>query len=121
VPSGTDDFGSRLLRLHPAALVRGDLCALPPPGVVAGREEAARPGRRRGHLSGRSMTDAEIKGLLDARISRLRANELLIELLKVPSPQTERLADEAPPQAFGTSAIGPRPRSQGFCCIRYEP
>src|SRR5262249_5232314 len=51
VPSGADDFGSRLLRLHPAASVRGDLRALPPPGVVAGGEEADRPRRRRGHLS----------------------------------------------------------------------
>ena len=34
------------------------------------------------------MDEAEIKKLLDARISRERAKELLIELVKVPSPQT---------------------------------
>ena len=41
------------------------------------------------------MQEADIKTLLDARISRERAKELLIELVKVPSPQTE-LQDEEP-------------------------
>src|SRR2546429_6473808 len=121
VPSGADDFGSRLLRLHPAALVRGDLRALPPPGVVAGREEAARPGRRRSHISETPMNDAEIKSLLDARISRARAKELLIALVKVPSPQTERLEDEPLLKAFITSSIEPRLRSNGFVDLRYDP
>ena len=40
------------------------------------------------------MTEADIKKLLDARLSRARAKELLIELVKVPSPQTELLEDE---------------------------
>src|SRR5262245_32725942 len=35
------------------------------------------------------MNDAEIKALLEPRISRARAKELLIALVKVPSPQTE--------------------------------
>ena len=39
------------------------------------------------------MNDAEIKALLEPRISRARAKELLIALVKVPSPQTERLED----------------------------
>src|SRR5262249_42423540 len=67
------------------------------------------------------MTDAEIKSLLDARISRARAKELLIALVKVPSPQTERLEDQPPLKAFITPAIEPRLRSMGFADIRYDP
>ena len=37
------------------------------------------------------MNDGEIRTLLDARISRARAKEFLIALVKVPSPQTELL------------------------------
>jgi len=66
------------------------------------------------------MTDAEIKSLLDARISRARAKELLIELVKVPSPQTERLEDEPLLKAFITSAIEPRLRSMGFVDLRHD-
>jgi acetylornithine deacetylase/succinyl-diaminopimelate desuccinylase-like protein len=40
------------------------------------------------------MNDAEIKALLEPRISRQRAKDLLIALIKVPSPQTELLEDE---------------------------
>ena len=66
------------------------------------------------------MNDAEIKSLLDARISRARAKELLIALVKVPSPQTERLEDEPLLKAFITSAIEPRLRSMGFVDLRYD-
>ena len=66
------------------------------------------------------MTDAEIKSLLDARISRARAKEFLIALVKVPSPQTERLEDEPLLKAFITSAIEPRLRSMGFVDLRYD-
>ncbi len=66
------------------------------------------------------MNDADIKTLLDARISRARAKELLIALVKVPSPQTERLEDEPLLKAFITSAIEPRLRAMGFVDIRYD-
>jgi hypothetical protein len=56
------------------------------------------------------VNDADIKTLLDARISRARAKELLIALVKVPSPQTELLEDEPLLKVFITSAIEPRLR-----------
>ena len=66
------------------------------------------------------MNDAEIKALLEPRSSRARAKELLIALVKVPSPQTERLEDEPLLKAFITSAIEPRLRTMGFVDIRYD-
>ena len=66
------------------------------------------------------MNDRQIKSLLDARISRARAKELLIALVKLPSPQTERLEDEPLLKAFITSAIEPRLRSMGFVELRYD-
>src|SRR6516225_2567571 len=66
------------------------------------------------------MNDAEIKALLEPRISRARAKELLIALVKVPSPQTERLEDEPLLKTFITSAIEPRLRTMGFVDIRYD-
>jgi acetylornithine deacetylase/succinyl-diaminopimelate desuccinylase-like protein len=66
------------------------------------------------------MNDGEIRTLVDARISRARAKELLIALVKVPSPQTERLEDEPLLKAFITSAIEPRLRSMGFVDLRYD-
>ena len=66
------------------------------------------------------MNDGEIRTLLNARISRARAKELLIALVKVPSPQTERLEDEPLLKAFITSAIEPRLRSMGFVDLRYD-
>src|SRR5215475_6490065 len=66
------------------------------------------------------MHDSDIKKLLDARISRARAKELLIALVKVPSPQTERLEDEPLLKAFITSAIEPRLRTMGFVDIRHD-
>ena len=66
------------------------------------------------------MNDAEIKKLLDARISRERAKELLIELVKIPSPQTELLEDEPLLKAFIKTAIEPRLRAMGFVDIRYD-
>src|SRR5262245_42344038 len=66
------------------------------------------------------MNDAEIKALLESRISRARAKELLIALVKVASPQTERLEDEPLLKAFITSAIEPRLRTMGFVDIRYD-
>ena len=66
------------------------------------------------------MNDAEIKALLESRISRARAKELLIALVKVASPQTERLEHEPLLKAFITSAIEPRLRTMGFVDIRYD-
>src|SRR5262249_25898969 len=66
------------------------------------------------------MHDSDIKKLLEPRISRARAKELLIALVKVPSPQTERLEDEPLLKAFITSAIEPRLRTMGFVDIRYD-
>jgi acetylornithine deacetylase/succinyl-diaminopimelate desuccinylase-like protein len=67
---------------------------------------------------GRSMND--IKALLERRISRQRAKDLLVALVKVPSPQTELLEDEPLLKAFITSAIEPRLRTMGFSDIRYD-
>jgi acetylornithine deacetylase/succinyl-diaminopimelate desuccinylase-like protein len=66
------------------------------------------------------MTDAEIKKLLDERISRARAKELLIDLVKVPSPQTELLEEEPLLKEFIRTAIEPRLRAMGFADLRYD-
>src|SRR3954454_6011202 len=66
------------------------------------------------------MQEADIKTLLDARISRERAKELLIELVKVPSPQTELLEGEPLLKAFIKTAIETRLRAMGFADIRYD-
>jgi acetylornithine deacetylase/succinyl-diaminopimelate desuccinylase-like protein len=66
------------------------------------------------------MGEAEIKRLLEARITLTRAKELLIALVKVPSPQTALLEDEPLLKAFITSAIEPRLRGMGFADIRYD-
>ena len=61
-----------------------------------------------------------IKTLLDARISRARAKELLIALVRVPSPQTELLEDEPQLKEFIRVAIEPRLRAMGFGDVRYD-
>jgi acetylornithine deacetylase/succinyl-diaminopimelate desuccinylase-like protein len=66
------------------------------------------------------MKETEIKTLLDERISRTRAKELLIELVKVPSPQTELLEEEPLLKEFIKTAIEPRLRAMGFTDIRYD-
>jgi acetylornithine deacetylase/succinyl-diaminopimelate desuccinylase-like protein len=66
------------------------------------------------------MHEAQIKTLLDARISRERAKELLIALVKVPSPQTALLEGEPLLKEFIKSAIEPRLRTMGFVDIRYD-
>jgi acetylornithine deacetylase/succinyl-diaminopimelate desuccinylase-like protein len=66
------------------------------------------------------MRETEIKRLLEERITPTRAKELLIALVKVPSPQTELLEDEPLLKAFITSAIEPRLCSMGFADIRYD-
>src|SRR5262245_57093109 len=66
------------------------------------------------------MDAADIKKLLDARISRERAKELLIALVKGPSQQTELLEDEAVLKQFIRIAVEPRLRAMGFADIRYD-
>jgi acetylornithine deacetylase/succinyl-diaminopimelate desuccinylase-like protein len=66
------------------------------------------------------MHAADIKALLDARISRVRAKELLIALVKVPSPQTELLEDEPLLKEFIKTAVEPRLRAMGFADVRYD-
>jgi acetylornithine deacetylase/succinyl-diaminopimelate desuccinylase-like protein len=61
-----------------------------------------------------------IKEILDARLSRERAKELLIELVKVPSPQTELLEAEPLLLAFIKKAVEPRLRAMGFSDLRYD-
>jgi acetylornithine deacetylase/succinyl-diaminopimelate desuccinylase-like protein len=65
------------------------------------------------------MNEVEIKQLLDARISPARAKQLLIELVRVPSPQTELLEDEPLLKAFIRNEIEPRLRGMGFA-FRYD-
>src|SRR5262249_7257363 len=55
-----------------------------------------------------------IKALLDARISRTRAKQLLIDLVRVPSPQTALLEDEPLLKQFISTAIEPRLRAMGI-------
>jgi acetylornithine deacetylase/succinyl-diaminopimelate desuccinylase-like protein len=66
------------------------------------------------------MHETEIKALLDRRISRERAKELLIALVKVPSPQTALLEDEPLLKEFICTAIEPRLSAMGFSAIRYD-
>src|SRR5215813_10430165 len=66
------------------------------------------------------MQEAEIKKLLDAKLSRERCKQLLIELVKVPSPQTDLLEEEPLLKEFIKKAIEPRLRTMGFADIRYD-
>ena len=66
------------------------------------------------------METSDIKKLLDAKLSRERAKELLIELVKVPSPQTDLLEEEPLLKEFIKKAIEPRLRAMGFADIRYD-
>jgi acetylornithine deacetylase/succinyl-diaminopimelate desuccinylase-like protein len=66
------------------------------------------------------MEAPDIKKLLDAKLSRERAKELLIELVKVPSPQTDLLEEEPLLKEFIKKAVEPRLRTMGFADIRYD-
>src|SRR5947209_18461607 len=66
------------------------------------------------------MHEGDIKRLLDNRVSRERAKELLIALVRVPSPQTGLLEDEPLLKEFIKSAIEPRLRGMGFADLRYD-
>jgi acetylornithine deacetylase/succinyl-diaminopimelate desuccinylase-like protein len=67
------------------------------------------------------MNEADIKALLDRRLSRERAKQLLIELVRVPSPQTALLEEEPLLKEFIRVAIEPRLRAMGFADVRYDP
>ena len=66
------------------------------------------------------MKASDIKKFLDAKLSRERAKELLIELVKVPSPQTDLLEEEPLLKEFIKKAVEPRLRAMGFADIRYD-
>ena len=59
------------------------------------------------------MHTADIKALLDAHLARA-GEELLIALVKVPSPQTELLEDEPLLKEFIKTAVEPRLRAMGL-------
>src|SRR6266568_1737112 len=80
-------------------------------------DRTAAPNPRRDN----AMQEGDIKKLLDARLSRERAKELLIELVKVPSPQTALLEDEPLLKEFIRKSIEPRLRAMGFTELRYDP
>ena len=67
------------------------------------------------------MNEADIKALLDRRLSRERAKQLLIELVRVPSPQTALLEEEPLLKEFIRVAIAPRLRAMGVADLRYDP
>ena len=58
--------------------------------------------------------------MLAARLSRERVKSLFIDLIRVPSPQTELLEAEPLLKAFIRNAIEPRLRAMGFGDIRYD-
>ena len=66
------------------------------------------------------MEEPEIKQLLDTRVSRARVKQLLINLVKVPSPQTALLEEEPLLKEFIAKAIEPRLRAMGFADIRHD-
>jgi succinyl-diaminopimelate desuccinylase len=69
---------------------------------------------------GKPMEESEIKELLDAGISRERAKQLLIDLVRIASPQTDLLEDEPLLKEFISKAVEPRLRGMGFVDIRYD-
>lgn len=62
----------------------------------------------------------ELQSTLDAGISKDRARELLIELVKVPSPQTDQFEAEPLLGEFIRTAVEPRLREMGITDIRYD-
>jgi acetylornithine deacetylase/succinyl-diaminopimelate desuccinylase-like protein len=66
------------------------------------------------------MEEPDIKKLLDARVSGARVKQLLIDLVKVPSPQTHLLEEEPLLKEFIAKAVEPRLRAMGFTEIRHD-
>lgn len=66
------------------------------------------------------MPDATTSAKLNALITLDRAKQLLIELVRVPSPQTELLEAEPLLRAFIDKAVAPRLPALGFAAIRRD-
>ena len=66
------------------------------------------------------MEAPEIKQLLEARVSRARVKQLLIDLVRMPSPQTALLEEEPLLKEFIAKAVEPRLRAMGFTDIRRD-
>lgn len=62
----------------------------------------------------------DLKSTLDTLISKDRAKELLIELVKVPSPQTDQFEAEPLLAEFIRKAVETRLRDMGITDIRYD-
>ncbi len=62
----------------------------------------------------------EVRSILESAIDVGRARELLIELVKVPSPQTDRFEAEPLLAEFIRNAVEPRLREAGISNIRYD-
>ena len=62
----------------------------------------------------------DTRDTLEARISKDRAKELLVELVKVPSPQTDKFEAEPLLGEFIRKAVEPRLREMGIDDIRYD-
>lgn len=66
------------------------------------------------------VTTMDIRRIIESHASKDRAKELLVALVKVPSPQTELLEAEPRLREFITGALEPRLRQMGFGAIRYD-
>ncbi len=66
------------------------------------------------------MEEKDIKPLLDGRLSREKVKQLFIDLIRVPSPQTELFEAEPQLKAFIDTAIEPRLKAMGFRNIRRD-
>jgi len=62
----------------------------------------------------------DIRAEIERRISRDRARELLVGLVRVPSPQTDRFEAEPLLAEFIRTAVEPRLRAMGVTQIRYD-
>jgi acetylornithine deacetylase/succinyl-diaminopimelate desuccinylase-like protein len=69
---------------------------------------------------GRTMAPADLADRINAKVSRERAKSLLVELVKVPSPQTALLEAEPLLAEFIRTAVEPRLRATGVSDIRYD-
>ena len=68
------------------------------------------------------MSDLQAKlAELSGFITKERCKRLLIELVRVPSPQTALMEAEPLLRAFIETAVEPRLRAMGFTDIRYDP
>jgi acetylornithine deacetylase len=66
------------------------------------------------------MPEAATRAMLNAAITLDRAKQLLVELVRVPSPQTDLLEAEPLLRAFIEAAVAPRLPPLGFAAIRRD-